>query len=205
MRMPSAFIALGLAAVAGCATLSSDEDYGARAVALMKSAFHTKGQASIERLNQDETQALCSEYAKGPLPQAAAQRIEASQLAGIKYPPDGKYLGDWKTGERIAQQGTGLQFSDAPGTPAGGNCYACHQLAPQELAYGTIGPSLYRYGKLRGNAADAQRYTFGKIFNSIAYSACSAMPRFGAQGILSEQQIKDLTALLLDPESPVNK
>ena len=31
------------------------------------------------------------------------------------------------------------------------------------------------------------------------------MPRFGHQGILSEQQMKDITALLLDPESPVNK
>ena len=31
------------------------------------------------------------------------------------------------------------------------------------------------------------------------------MPRFGHSGSLNEQQIKDLVALLLDPESPVNK
>jgi sulfur-oxidizing protein SoxX len=31
------------------------------------------------------------------------------------------------------------------------------------------------------------------------------MPRFGHSGTLDEQQIKDLTALLLDPASPVNQ
>ncbi|MEO8136346.1 MAG: sulfur oxidation c-type cytochrome SoxX, partial [Betaproteobacteria bacterium] len=31
------------------------------------------------------------------------------------------------------------------------------------------------------------------------------MPRFGHNGILTEKQIKDVVALLLDPESPVNK
>ena len=31
------------------------------------------------------------------------------------------------------------------------------------------------------------------------------MPRFGHQGILTEEQLKHVVALLLDPESPVNK
>jgi sulfur-oxidizing protein SoxX len=31
------------------------------------------------------------------------------------------------------------------------------------------------------------------------------MPRFGHQGILTEAQMKDLMALLLDPDSPINK
>jgi sulfur-oxidizing protein SoxX len=31
------------------------------------------------------------------------------------------------------------------------------------------------------------------------------MPRFGHSKHLSEQQIKDIVALLFDPESPVNK
>ena len=31
------------------------------------------------------------------------------------------------------------------------------------------------------------------------------MPRFGVNKFLTEQQIKDLVALLFDPESPVNK
>ena len=31
------------------------------------------------------------------------------------------------------------------------------------------------------------------------------MPRFGHSQILTEQQMRDVTALLLDPASPVNK
>jgi sulfur-oxidizing protein SoxX len=31
------------------------------------------------------------------------------------------------------------------------------------------------------------------------------MPRFGHRGILDEQQLKDLMALLFDPASPVNQ
>jgi sulfur-oxidizing protein SoxX len=31
------------------------------------------------------------------------------------------------------------------------------------------------------------------------------MPRFGAAGILTEAQLKDVMALLLAPDSPVNK
>jgi sulfur-oxidizing protein SoxX len=31
------------------------------------------------------------------------------------------------------------------------------------------------------------------------------MPRFGHKGILTEQQVKDVVALLMDPASPVNK
>ncbi len=176
-----------------------------KAVEVMKSSFKEKGQATLDRLDSDETMSLCNKYAGGKLPTAVAKKIQTSNLAGIKLPADGKLLGDWKSGEKIAQSGVGKQFSDNPANPNGGNCYACHQLTPQELSYGNIGPSLYNYGKLRGNSAAIQQYTFGKIYNAEAYAACSNMPRFGHNGILTEQQIKDVTALLLDPESPVNK
>jgi len=89
--------------------------------------------------------------------------------------------------------------------PSGANCYACHQLAPAELSYGTIGPSLYQFGKSRGYGVDIQKYAYGKVFNAEAYNACSNMPRFGHSRILTEQQIKDVVALLMDPASPVNK
>jgi len=135
---------------------------------------------------------------------ALASKIEAANLATVRYPVDGRFLGDWKNGEKIAQEGRGRQFSDDPAGPVGGNCYACHQLAPSELAFGTIGPSLYRYLERRGNTPESQRYTYAKIYNSEAFSACSNMPRFGYKGILTEQQIKDVAALLLDPGSPVN-
>ena len=50
-----------------------------------------------------------------------------------------------------------------------------------------------------------QKYVYGKIYNAKAYSLCSQMPRFGSSGTLTEQQIKDVTAYVLDPNSPVNK
>ncbi|MFM7003204.1 MAG: sulfur oxidation c-type cytochrome SoxX, partial [Limnohabitans sp.] len=48
-------------------------------------------------------------------------------------------------------------------------------------------------------------YTWGKIWNSKAYNACSNMPRAGHSGILTEAQVRHVVGLLLDPKSPVNK
>jgi L-cysteine S-thiosulfotransferase len=197
--------ALFAAILVGCATAPSDERISAEASAMIKASFKARGQAGLDRLDQDDTQRLCSQAAGKTPPKDVADRIEKQNLATIKYPADGKLIGDWKNGEKIAQDGRGKQYSDDPAGPVGGNCYACHQLAPQELAYGTIGPSLYRFGKLRGYGVETQRYAYGKIFNSEAFAACSTMPRFGHNGILSEQQIKDVTALLMDPASPVNQ
>lgn len=195
----------GLAALtAGCSSMSSQE-VAQKALTVMKASFQEKGQARLDRLDQDETQKLCSRAPADAVPADAAARIRAANLAVIKYPADGKLLGDWRAGEKIAQSGIGKQFSDDPKRPAGGNCYACHQISKGEISFGTIGPSLYNYGKLRGTSEPIQRYTYGKIWNAQAYAACSSMPRFGHNGILTEQQIKDVTALLLAPDSPVNQ
>jgi len=191
-------------AVHGCASAPSDPEIAAKTDAALKSSFRSAGQAGLDRLEQDDTQRACSHAAGKPLSKEIAEKIEAANLATIRYPADG-LLGDWKNGEKIAQEGRGKQFSDDPSGPVGGNCYACHQLSPTELAYGTIGPSLYRYLERRGNTPESQKYTYGKIYNSEAFSACSNMPRFGYKGILTEQQIKDVAALLLDPRSPVNQ
>jgi len=133
------------------------------------------------------------------------QKIEKLNTATLKYPADGKLMGDWRQGERIAQSGVGKQYSDDPKRPAGGNCYACHQLSSKEISYGTIGPSLHNFGKTRGTSEAIQRYTWGKIYNAQAFTACSNMPRFGHNGILTEEQLRHLVALLLDPASPVNQ
>jgi len=172
---------------------------------MMKASFKDAGQAKLDRLDQDETQRTCSQYVGREIPKDIAARIEQQNLSTIKYPADGKLVGDWRAGEKIAQEGRGKQFSDDPRGPVGANCYACHQLAPQELSYGTIGPSLYRFGKERGFTDDVRRYAWGKVFNPDAYAACSNMPRFGHNGILTEAQIRDVVALLVDPDSPVNK
>jgi sulfur-oxidizing protein SoxX len=119
--------------------------------------------------------------------------------------PEGSLIGDWKKGEAIAQSGRGMTWNDKAGEPSGGSCYNCHQLSPREMSHGTIGPSLKGFGKTRGNGTDIQRYVYGKIYNAKAFNLCTQMPRFGASGTLTPQQINDLVGLLLDPASPVNQ
>ena len=190
---------------AGCAAPPPQEDVAAKAALVMKQSFRDRGQAKLDRLDQDNTQRVCSAYDGKALPPDIAKRIEAENLATVKWPTDGKYTGDWRNGERIAQEGRGKQYSDDPAGPTGGNCYACHQLSPKEISYGTIGPSLYQFGKTRGDTDETRRYAYGKVWNAEAYNACSNMPRFGHNGILTEQQVKDVVSLLVDPASPVNQ
>jgi sulfur-oxidizing protein SoxX len=195
-----------VAAVAvGCATAPTEAETQAKAAQILKASFKARGQAGMDRLDQDETQKVCTEYGVKAPPKDVAEKIEKQNLASIKWPADGKYMGNWRNGERVAQDGRGKQWSDDPTGPVGGNCYACHQLAPQEVSYGTIGPPLYQFGKIRGYNDEIRKYAYGKIWNADAYNACSNMPRFGHSQILTEAQIKDLVALLMDPESPVNK
>ena len=206
MQTRTILIAVAMvAAIIGCASAPSNEETNAKAAAMLKASFKANGQAGLDRLDQDETQRVCSALANKPPAKDVAERIEKLNLATIKYPADGNLLGDWRNGEKIAQEGRGKQFSDDPAGPVGANCYACHQLTPQEVSYGTIGPSLLQFAKLRGYGVEIQRYAYGKVFNADAFAACSNMPRFGHQGILTEQQIRDVTALLMDPASPVNK
>ena len=196
---------MAAAALIGCATKPSDAETSAKAAQMLKASFAAKGQAGLDRLDQDETQKECTTYSGKPLPKDVVEKIEKANFASIKWPADGKYVGDWKNGEKIAQEGRGKQYSDDPKGPIGGNCYACHQLAPQEVSFGTIGPPLYQFGKIRGYSDDMRKYAYGKIWNAEAYNACSLMPRFGHSQILTEAQVKDLVALLMDPDSPVNK
>lgn len=167
-------------------------------------SFHPQGQAGLDRLQQNSMQRICSEYEGKPVPDDLAKQIIDAATAGVRFPADGKYFGDWKNGETIAKTGTGMQSSDDPAVPNGGNCYACHQMAAEEMAYGTLGLSLAQYGKLRGQSEPILQYTWTRLWNAHAYNPCSHMPRFGDAGILTEQQLKDVMAYLFDPASPVN-
>lgn len=213
--------AAGLALLAACAggAATSGELSSAELDALTKKivqeSFHDKGIVKVaEVFREDETIRLCNaaDVSGKPLDDATAKRIEEMNLKSIKWPSDGKYLGDWREGEKIAQSGRGMTWRDKADAVNGGNCYNCHQIDKKEISFGTIGTSLYNYGKIRGvtdpNSPAAQemvKYTWGKIWNSKAYNACSNMPRAGHMGTLTEDQVRHLVALLLDPESPVNQ
>ena len=174
---------------------------------MMKDGFKADGIAGLDRIQQDETQKFCSDpvFANSKQGEKMRDKLQKINMASIKQPTDGKYIGDWKKGEAIAQSGRGATWTDKADTVIGGGCYNCHQIDPKEISYGNIGPSLTGYGKMRGYSQEVVTYTWNRINNSKAYNACSNMPRFAHFKLLNEQQIQDVMALLLDPASPVNQ
>ncbi|MFG1179214.1 sulfur oxidation c-type cytochrome SoxX [Xanthobacter sp. V7C-4] len=170
---------------------------------VVKESFTKLPEGWAQRLVPDETMQLCSVTRNQPAAKEA-EAIMAREAKTVKL-PEGSVIGNWKEGEKVAQNGRGGQFSDPPGTVSGGNCYACHQMDPREVSYGTLGPSLTNYGADRKFAPADAKAAYAKVFNPQAAFACSPMPRFGHNGVLSEQQIKDVVAYLFDPDSPVNK
>ena len=174
---------------------------------MIQDSFRAEGIAGLNRIDQDATQKFCSDpqFSNSKQGEAMRDKIQKINMDSIQQPSDGKYIGDWKNGEKIAQSGRGATWSDKADTVIGGGCYNCHQIDPKEISYGNIGPSLTGYGKLRGYSKEVVTYTWNRINNSKAYNACSNMPRFAHFKLLNEQQIQDVMALLLDPESPVNK
>ena len=207
LRLPLA----AMLALAGCASLPSSSELDRLALQAHEKSFRDQGIAKVDRIQQDLAQAACS--SDKPPDEATAARIMAEAKASVKWPAGGQYLGDWREGEKLAQNGRGMTWTDASTDPArnGGNCYNCHQISQEEISYGTIGPSLYHYGKNRGIASlDSPavqpifEYTWMKLYNARSFSACSQMPRVGHMGLLNETQLRHLMALLLDPKSPVN-
>jgi len=174
---------------------------------MMKESFRTEGIANITRIDQDANQKLCSDekFYMSKVGAIKAREIEKKNMALIAQPIDGNYIGDWKSGEAIAQSGRGATWTDTAESTVGGGCYNCHEINKKELSYGNIGPSLWNYGKNRGYSKELIMYTWNRINNSKAYNACSNMPRFGHFKLLSEKQMQDVMALLLDPNSPVNQ
>lgn len=174
---------------------------------MMKDGFRADGIAGLDRIDQDATQKFCSDpvFVNSKQGEKMREKIQKMNMDSIKQPSDGKYIGDWKRGEAVAQSGRGATWTDKADTPIGGGCYNCHQIDKKEISYGTIGPTLWNYGKARGYSQEMVTYTWNRINNSKAYNACSNMPRFAHFKLLNEQQIQDVMALLLDPASPVNQ
>ncbi len=215
MQRKHILITTGLAVSAwmvGCATAPTSADLDQQAIAMIKASFREQGIAKTDRLTQDLGQAACS--GPNPPPEAVAEKIQAEALASVKWPEGGKYIGDWREGEKLAQNGRGMTWTDSSASPTanGAQCYNCHEIDKKEISFGNIGPSLWNYGKTRGvkDVSDPLslpiiQYTWTKLWNSKAYAACSNMPRFGHAKLLNEQQLRDVMALILDPKSPVNQ
>ena len=160
------------------------------------------------RIEQDEVQAVCSRFRNDPPPEVAERILELSNR-NFRYPADGRLLGDWTKGEKLASSGKGGHIGtirpDPPGRKRGANCYACHALARSELSAGNLGPSLTDYGKQHGTSPATIRLVYQKIYNAQAFYPCSQMPRFGHNEWLTPEEVADAVAFLLDPQSPVNQ
>ena len=117
--------------LASCASAPSPAELDRLADQMIKSSFRAEGQAQLDRLNQDLAQQACSALTP-PSPEVVKQ-IETQALASIKWPAGGQYLGDWKEGEKLAQNGRGKTWTDPANAPSGGNCYNTRLFTNQRL------------------------------------------------------------------------
>ena len=163
-----------------------------------------------DRLTQDELQKTCSKLKGGPVDEATAEKVTQMAMKSMVYPDGGIKLGDWKKGQALAENAYGFRVGhkddDHSKRETGGMCMNCHQLEQTKVdRSGTLGVRLIGYGKSVGSGEDAMKHVYHAIYNPHALFPCTNMPRFGANGVLTQQKIADLMAYLLDPESPVNK
>jgi len=199
--------ALATALIAGCTTYPDAASTRQAAEQMVLDAF-SASPAHLKRLQQDSSQQICSKVGQEKLTSDEAAEVVKLARASIRYPASGKMVGDWKTGDTLAHDGAGDRIRDGKVEDRkenGGLCQNCHALAPGEINVGNVGPALTGYGKQRGNSEAVVRYTYEKIYNAWVYFPCSNMPRLGATGHLTPEQVAHMVAYLLDPQSPVNK
>ena len=202
-----ALFAAPLLVAAGCATFPDADATRQFAEKMVSEAYPYTGPDLNRRAVQDESQRICSGVGGPKLtPEQSAEIIRLAR-ASIKYPASGKLTGDWKTGAQLVADGRGQRIVDGKveSLPHNGAlCINCHALDPKEVNSGNVGPALIGYGALRGNSEATARLTYERIYNEWAFFPCSNMPRMGASGFLTPEQITHVVAYLLDPQSPVN-
>lgn len=193
--------------IAGCASYPDQATTQQTAEKMVFEAFAASPE-HMKRLEQDKSQQICSKIGDAKLGQEESAEIVRLARASIRYPASGQLSGDWKTGDKLAHDGAGDRIRNGKTESRkenGALCQNCHALAPGEINVGNVGPPLTGYGKQRGNSEAIVKYTYEKIYNAWAYFPCSNMPRLGATGHLTPEQITHMVAYLLDPQSPINK
>ena len=194
--------------IIGCASGPDEATTRQIAEKMVQSSFTAPSPQLLKRLEQDRAQQICSKIGDAKLTQEEAAEVVKLARASFKYPASGKFAGNWKVGEKLAHDGAGDRIQRGrleKRKENGGLCQNCHALAPGEVNVGNVGPSLTAYGTQRGNSEPVAKLTYERIYNGWAYAPCSNMPRLGATGHLTPDQITHLVAYLIDPESPINK
>ena len=192
----------------GCASFADPEAIRAAGENAIAHAYPGMPATLISRASQDVSQKICSKAPEDKLSPEEAMQIVENARASIKYPASGKLVGDWKIGAQLVTNGAGLRVRDGQVEKTrenGALCTNCHALDPKEVNAGNLGPSLIGYGAKRGTSDTVVKHTYEKIYNAWLYFPCSNMPRLGASGYLTPEQITHLVAYLVDPQSPVNR
>lgn len=202
----SLYAAIG-ALAAGCATYPDQATTRQMAEKMVFEAF-SASPAHMKRLEQDRSQQICSKVGDARLTQEEAAEVVRLARESIRYPASGNVIGNWKTGDILAHDGAGDRIRNGKTENRkenGGLCQNCHALAPGEINVGNVGPALTGYGKQRGNSEAVAKFIYEKIYNAWVYFPCSNMPRLGATGHLTPEQVAHMVAYLIDPQSPVNQ
>ncbi len=197
-----------VAVVAGCATFPDAESTAQRAEQMVTEAHTLGAPALLGRTTQDESQRACSSPGGAKLTQEHSATIVKTARDSIKYPASGKLTGDWKTGAQLVADGRGQRIINGQVEKLSANgalCINCHLMDAKEVNAGNVGPALTGYGTQHGDSEAVARYTYERIYNAWAFMPCSNMPRLGASGFLTPEQIAHIVAYLIDPQSPVNK
>jgi sulfur-oxidizing protein SoxX len=192
----------------GCVTYPDEATTRQAAEKMVSEDFTAPAPALLKRLAQDRSQQICSKIGTAKLTQEEAAEVVTLARASIRYPASGKFAGNWKIGDRLAHDGAGDRIQGGrleKRKENGGLCQNCHALAPDEINVGNVGPSLTGYGLQRGNSEAVAKFTYEKIYNAWAYFPCSNMPRLGATGHLTPEQIAHIVAFLIDQNSPINR
>jgi sulfur-oxidizing protein SoxX len=201
-------VAAPMLAAVGCATFPDAQETRGTAESMVKASFTAPAPDLLKRLDQDRAQQICSKIGKAALTQAEAAEVVKLSRASIEYPKSGKFVGNWKAGAKLAYDGGGDRIQGGrleKRAHNGGLCQNCHGLEAGEVNVGNIGPALTGYGAKRGNSAATAKYTYERIYNAWTYFPCSNMPRLGATGHLTPEQITHLVAYLIDPQSSLNR
>ena len=186
-----------------------------QAPTMMKASFRDQGIAKVDRLQQDAGQRACSSAERRPRRRRGQAHRERDRWPRSRCPPAARYLGDWREGEKLAQNGRGMTWTDASADTDGQRRQLLQlppdrarprsRSAPSARACTTTASCAACRDPADPAAAPIVAVHLGQAVERQGLHACSSMPRFGHAGLLNEDAAADLMALLLDPKSPVNQ
>ena len=172
----------------------------------LQAAFPTAPADWKARLEQDETMKPCSLHENAP-PKAVAEAIADARegqdrISGRRQAPgrldvrrEARAIGLRAPLHRLSRPpGQRRQLLRLPSVDQGRSQLRHHRPEPARIT-----------ARIRNFSVADTKAAYEKIYNAQAAYPCSNMPRFGTNKVLTIDQIKDLVALVMSPDSPVNK